>query len=155
MEIISSAFEAGARIPTQYTCEGEGVSPPLSWRGVPEQAACLALIVDDPDAPGGTFTHWVIYNLPKRPESLSQGISLSERFSEGLREGLNSAGRQGYMGPCPPRGHGDHRYFFRIYALDEKLDLDGRVTREQLLDAMQGHILEQAEWMGLYSRSAA
>ncbi|MCB2209881.1 YbhB/YbcL family Raf kinase inhibitor-like protein [bacterium] len=153
MEIMSPAFETGARIPTKFTCEGDDVSPELSWQDVPDEAECLALIVDDPDAPSGTFTHWVVYNLPKIPEGLDEGASLSERLSEGLREGLNGAGRQGYMGPCPPRGHGDHRYTFRLYALDEKLDLKGRVTRGKLLDAMEGHIIEQATWMGIYSRS--
>ncbi|MDY6872965.1 MAG: YbhB/YbcL family Raf kinase inhibitor-like protein [Chloroflexota bacterium] len=153
MEIMSPAFKTGARIPTKFTCEGENVSPALTWRDVPEEAACLALIVDDPDAPSGTFTHWVVYNLPTIPESLDEGVSLSERLSEGLREGLNGAGQQGYMGPCPPRGHGEHRYYFRLYALDQKLALEGRVTRGQLLDVMEGHIIEQAMWMGLYSRS--
>lgn len=153
MEIMSPAFEPGARIPTKFTCEGENVSPALIWRDVPEEAACLALIVDDPDAPSGTFTHWVVYNLPTIPESLDEGVSLSERLSEGLREGLNGAGQQGYMGPCPPRGHGEHRYYFRLYALDQKLALEGRVTRGQLLDVMEDHIIEQATWMGLYSRS--
>jgi hypothetical protein len=152
MDIKSSAFESGARIPRQYTCEGENVSPPLSWQGVPDEAACLALIMDDPDAPSGTFNHWVVYDLPKQPDSLSTGESLAGRLPEGVSEGLNSAGREGYTGPCPPRGHGDHRYFFKLYALDKALGLQGRVDRAQLLDAMTGHILAQAEWMGTYSR---
>jgi hypothetical protein len=121
---------------------------------VPDEAACLALIVDDPDAPSGVFNHWVVYDLPKLPGSLSTGESLADRLPDGVQEGLNSAGREGYMGPCPPRGHGDHRYYFKLYALDEALGLQGKVTRDRVVDAMQGHILAQAEWMGTYSRSA-
>ncbi len=153
MQLISSAFDNEERIPVRYTCEGENISPALSWEGVPENAETMALVVDDPDAPSGTFTHWVLYNLPLIPSQLEERESLSDRLSEGLREGFNDFGRQGYGGPCPPRGHGDHRYFFRLYALDQELNLTGRVTRDQLMDAMEGKQLDEAVLMGLYSRS--
>lgn len=152
MKLTSSAFENNETIPTAYTCEGENISPPLSWSGVPNKAKSLALIVDDPDAPSGTFTHWVAYNLPPMPPNLAEGASLSDRLSEGLREGLNSFGEQGYGGPCPPRGGGEHRYFFRLYAINQQLHFTGRVTRDQLMDAIEGKTLDEAELMGLFAR---
>lgn len=129
MIIESPAFKNEERLPVVYTCEGENLSPPLSWSGVPENTEALVLIVDDPDAPSGNFTHWAVYNLPPTPSRLDEGVSLSNRFSEGLREGVNSMGKQGYSAPCPPRGASEHRYFFRLYALSQKLNLKGRVTR--------------------------
>lgn len=152
MRITSSAFENEEIIPAQYTCEGDNISPPLSWSGVPDGAKALALVVDDPDA-DGTFTHWVAYNLPVSPPGLEEGASLSDRLSEGLREGLNDFGEQGYGGPCPPRGVGAHRYFFRLYALDQELNFTGRVTRDQLMDEIEGKTLEEAVLMGKFSRS--
>ena len=152
MRITSSAFENEETIPVQYTCEGENISPSLSWNGVPDGAKALALVVDDPDA-DGTFTHWVVYNLPVSPPGLEEGASLSDRLSEGLREGMNDFGEQGYGGPCPPRGDGAHRYFFRLFALDQELNFTGRVTRDQLMDAIEGKTLEEAVLMGKYSRS--
>ncbi|MFW5714644.1 MAG: YbhB/YbcL family Raf kinase inhibitor-like protein [Brevefilum sp.] len=152
MKLISSAFENNDTIPVIYTCEGENISPPLSWSGVPEQVETLALVMDDPDAPDGTFVHWVVYNLPPVPPNLEEGASLSERLSEGLREGANDSGEQGYGGPCPPRGGGEHRYFFRLYAIDRELNLTGRVTRDQLMDAIEGKTLDEAELVGRFSR---
>ena len=152
MRITSSAFENEETIPVQYTCEGDNISPPLSWSGVPDGAKALALVVDDPDA-SGTFTHWVVYNLPVSPPGLEEGASLSDRLSEGLREGLNDFGEQGYGGPCPPRGADAHRYFFRLFALDQELNFTGRVTRDQLMDATEGKTLEEAVLMGRYARS--
>ena len=152
MKITSTAFENEGTIPAQYTCEGDNISPPLSWSGLPDGTKALALVMDDPDA-GGTFTHWVVYNLPVSPPGLEEGASLSDRLSEGLREGLNSFGEQGYGGPCPPRGDGDHRYFFRFYALDQELNFTGRVTRDQLMDAIEGQTLEEAVVMGTYART--
>jgi len=152
MRITSSAFENEETIPVQYTCEGDNISPPLSWSGVPDGAKALALVVDDPDA-DGTFIHWVVYNLPVSPPGLDEGASLSDRLSEGLREGLNGFGEQGYGGPCPPRGDGAHRYFFRLFALDQKLNFTGRVTRDQLMDATEEITLEEAVLMGKYARS--
>ena len=153
MQLSSRAFENQERLPTRYTCEGDSVSPPLTWQGVPENAKTLALVVDDPDAPSGQFTHWVVYNLPTIPPELEEGASLSDRLSEGLREGFNSFGNQGYGAPCPPRGDGEHRYVFRLYALNNELTFTGRVTRDQLLDRIEGKILEEANLVGLYSRT--
>jgi len=153
MILESSAFENGKRLSVVYTCEGESLSPPLSWSGVPENTEALVLIVDDPDAPNGTFIHWVVYNLPPTPPRLDENVSLSNRFSEGLREGVNSLGKQGYGAPCPPRGAGEHRYFFRLYALSQKLNLKGRVTRDQLMDAMEGQTLDEAVLMARFSRA--
>jgi Raf kinase inhibitor-like YbhB/YbcL family protein len=153
MQLTSSAFENEERVPIRFTCEGKNISPPLSWEGVPENAETLALVVDDPDAPSGTFTHWVVYNLPLIPSQIREGESLSDRLSEGLREGLNDFGRQGYGGPCPPRGHGDHHYYFRLYALDQELSLTGRVTRNQLMEAIEGKQLDEAVLIGVYSRT--
>lgn len=152
MKLTSSAFENGETIPMKFTCEGDNVSPPLSWKDVPEEAETLALVVDDPDA-SRIFTHWVIYNLPVTTSGLDEEVSLSDRLSEGLREGFNDFGNQGYGGPCPPRGNPPHRYEFKLFALSEKLDFKGRVTRGQLMDAMEGKILEEAILMGRYGRT--
>ena len=152
MKLTSSAFENGETIPTRYTCEGDNVSPALSWECVPDNAQKLALVVDDPDA-SGIFTHWVIHNLPLTPPGLEENASLNERFSEGLREGFNDFGNQGYGGPCPPRGNPPHRYKFRLFALDQELDFTGRVTRGQLMDAMEGKILDEAVLMGRFGRT--
>lgn len=153
MRLTSSAFENGETIPTRYTCEGQEMSPLLSWEGVPEEAITLALVVDDPDAPSGIFTHWIVYNLPPIPPRLEEGASLSDRFSEGLREGLNNFGEQGYGPPCPPRGDGEHRYVFRLYALDQELHFTGSVTRDQLMDAMEGKVLTEAMLVSRYART--
>jgi Raf kinase inhibitor-like YbhB/YbcL family protein len=153
MQLTSSAFENEARIPAKYTCEGEDVSPPLSWSGVPDAAKVLVLICDDPDAPDGTWSHWVVYNLPPTPGELKENASLSDRFSEGLREGQNDFGRQGYGGPCPPHGDGEHRYHFRLFALDDALDLTGSVTRGQIMDEIQGKTLDEAVLIGMFSRA--
>jgi Raf kinase inhibitor-like YbhB/YbcL family protein len=153
MKLTGDAFENGATIPTRFTCEGEDLSPPLTWSGVPQAAETLVLICDDPDAPNGVWSHWVVYNLPPVPEKLEEGVSLDERLSEGLREGQNDFGRQGYGGPCPPQGDSAHRYYFRLFALDHALDFKGRVTREQILDAIEGQTLDQAVLMGRFQRS--
>src|SRR5919197_6162289 len=116
LEITSGAFEEGATIPRRHTCDGENVSPPLAWSGAPEGTRSLALIVDDPDAPVGTFAHWLAWGLDREAGGLGEG----ERAPS---EGRNDFGRTGYGGPCPPRGHGRHRYFFRLYALAGELDL--------------------------------
>ena len=152
MKLTCTAFENGETIPTRFTCEGDNVSPPLSWAGVPDNAKVLALVVDDPDA-SGIFTHWVIYNIPPTPSGLEEGASLRDRFSEGLKEGINDYGDQGYGGPCPPRGNPPHRYQFRLFALAEPLNFKGRVTRGQLMDAMEGKIVDEAVLMGKYSRT--
>ncbi|MDX1662563.1 MAG: YbhB/YbcL family Raf kinase inhibitor-like protein [Candidatus Promineifilaceae bacterium] len=151
MLLRSSTFEAGTTIPDKYTCDGENVSPPLRWGSVPDGARSLALIVDDPDAPAGVFTHWVLYNIQPNLLSLGEAISPGEETRELGTEGRNDFGNIRYEGPCPPAGPA-HAYYFRLYALDTMLTLSAGATRAQLIDAMQGHILEKSELQGLYGR---
>jgi hypothetical protein len=150
-EIQSDVFEAGGAIPSKFTCDGQDVSPPLAWTGPPHGVAALALVMEDPDAPAGIWVHWVLYDSPVSLDGLAEGVPAEEELANGSLSGLNSWGRRGYGGPCPPSG--SHRYFFRLYALDQPLDLAAGATKEQLVDAMQGHILGQTELMGTYSRS--
>ena len=149
--IKSAAFSNGGEIPRKYTCSGENVSPALSWTGLPPKAHALALIADDPDAPGGTWTHWILWNLPAAAMSLPDGVAASESLDDGARQGRNDFGRIGYGGPCPPAGR-PHRYYFRLYALDAALELKAGASRSQLESAMKGHVVAQAEWMGLFKR---
>jgi Raf kinase inhibitor-like YbhB/YbcL family protein len=144
MSITSPAFNYGEAIPVQYSCDGENVSPDLDWFGIPAGTVTLALIMDDPDAPVGTWVHWVLYNLPVDTPGLRQGAS-----GVGL-DGKNSWNQTGYGGPCPPGG--EHRYFFKLYALDTSLDLKTGATKKTLESALEGHVLGQAELMGTYSR---
>lgn len=148
--ITSNAFDEGGLIPSKYTCDGVDVSPPLRWDGIPEGAASIALICDDPDAPMGTWVHWVLFNLPARAKELAENITTDETLTDGTRQGINDFGKIGYGGPCPPGG--THRYFFKIYALDTQLDLATRADKSQLLEAMEGHILAQGQLMGKYKR---
>ncbi|GAB4263674.1 MAG: YbhB/YbcL family Raf kinase inhibitor-like protein [Deferrisomatales bacterium] len=153
MTLRSTAFPPGGEIPSRYTCDGEDLSPPLSWSGVPEGAKSLALIVDDPDAPDPaaprmTWVHWVLYNLPPSAGGLPEGVG---RLPEGTREGLNDWKRTGYGGPCPPIGR--HRYVHKLYALSEVLPDLGAPTKAQLERAMEGKVLERAELVGTYQRS--
>lgn len=150
LKIFSSAFEDGGMIPSKYTCDGIDVSPPLSWSGLPEGTKSIAIINDDPDAPMGTWVHWVIYNIPPAAKGLPEDIKRLERLPDGTLQGKNSWGRIGYGGPCPPSGI--HRYFFKIYALDKMLNLKPGATKEELLSAMKGHILAQAQFYGKYTR---
>jgi len=152
MTITSPAFTAGASIPTVYTCEGNDISPALAWAGVPAEAKSLALIVDDPDAPDPAkpkmvYVHWVLYNLPPNSTGLAEAIS---QLPPGTREGTNDWKRTSYGGPCPPIGR--HRYFFKLYALDCVLPDLGPATKPELLRAIDGHIVEQAELMGTYQK---
>lgn len=151
LELRSSAFEANQRIPKKYTCEGLDVSPPLNWTGVPPGTQALALIADDPDAPGGTWVHWVIYDLPPGQTHLSEAVPAKEQVENGSRQGMNDFRRIGYGGPCPPPGP-VHRYFFKLYALDRSTGLNVRATKRQLVEAMKGHILAEAQLVGTYSR---
>ena len=150
LEITSSAFSEGEMIPTRYTCDGPDVSPDLAWTGVPETTQSLALICDDPDAPMGTWVHWVLFNIPPGDRGLPGEISPDAALENGARHGTNDFGRLGYGGPCPPGG--THRYFFKLYALDTELDLASGITKAQLIEAMEGHILAEAQLMGKYSR---
>ena len=150
LEITSSAFSEGEMIPTGYTCDGPDVSPDLAWTGVPETTQSLALICDDPDAPMGTWVHWVLFNIPPGARGLPGEISPDAALENGARHGTNDFGRLGYGGPCPPGG--THRYFFKLYALDTELDLASGITKAQLVEAMEGHILAEAQLMGKYKR---
>jgi len=147
----SSAFAADAEIPKKFTCEGPDASPALEWSGPPAKTASYALIMDDPDAPVGTWVHWVLWNLPANTHSLPEGVPKSEQLDAGARQGRNDFRRIGYNGPCPPPGK-THRYFFRLYALDAKLDLAPGATRQELDAAMKGHILGEAEYVGTFRR---
>ena len=150
-KLTSSAFAVGGEIPNQYTCKGQDVSPALAWSGAPAHTASFAIIMDDPDAPAGTWVHWVMWDVPGSAHLLPEGVAKREQLDDGARQGRNSFGKIGYNGPCPPAGQ-THRYFFRIYALDGKLDLQPAATREHSDDAMQGHILAQSEYMGTFHR---
>ena len=151
MEIISTAFQDGETIPIRHTCSGQDISPALSWSGVPEGTVSFVLIVDDPDAPGGTFTHWVIFNIPANTLELEEAMPTSSQLPSGALQGRNDFGRTGYDGPCPPPGT-PHHYHFTLYALDVTLDLNPGASKTTVLNAMQGHILAQAELIGIYQR---
>jgi len=151
ISLVSTAFADGESIPVKYTCDGDNVSPPLQWGNLPEGTQSLALIVDDPDAPSGEFVHWVLYDLPPTLRGLPEGVSTDERPSQGGTNGKNGANVSGYTGPCPPSGA--HRYFFRLYALDYRLDASPGLSKSQLLQGMEGDVLAQGELMGTYSRS--
>ncbi len=148
--VTSASFEEGKSIPKKHTCDGEDVSPRLAWTGVPDGAKSVAVICDDPDAPAGTWVHWVIYNLPADAGGLGENVPPRETLPDGARQGKNDFGRIGYNGPCPPGG--THRYFFKVYALDSLLDLPAGATKAQLVRAMEGHVLAQGSLMGTYSR---
>jgi len=150
MEIDSSAFRDGQAIPEKFTCDGADRSPPLSWSGVPEGTGSLALIVDDPDAPGGTFVHWVLFNLPAASTDLPAGVEGQKVRADGSRQGRNGFGNIGYGGPCPPGG--THRYYFKLYALDTLLELGAGAGKQDLLEAMEGHVLAEGQLMGTYRR---
>ncbi len=150
MKITSAAFQDGGLIPQKYTCDGEDVSPPLAWTDPPRETQSIALIADDPDAPRGTWVHWVIYDLPPDARELSEGVPPAETLPNGAKQGRNDFGKIGYGGPCPPRG--THRYFFKLYALDRKLGLPAGKTKQELLEAMRGHVLTEAQLMGRYAR---
>ena len=145
MELSSTAFFAGEPIPRRYSCEGEDRSPPLRWADVPPDAVSLALIVDDPDAPVGTFTHWVAWGIDPGAGGLGEG----ERAP---REGRNDFGETGYRGPCPPRGRGQHRYFFRVYALASEPAVRAGARRGDLVGALEGNVLAVAELVGSFER---
>lgn len=147
----SPDFNPGGDIPSQLTCDGEDASPVLRWDGAPAGTKSLSLVTEDPDAPSGTFIHWVLYDLPETAHEMPSHVPTEKQLSNGARQGRNSFGRIGYGGPCPPRGPA-HRYFFRLFALDSRLDLAPGASRDQLDRAMKGHVLAQAELMGRYKR---
>lgn len=151
MKISSSSFSAGERIPKKFTCDGPDASPKLDWTEPPAKTQSFALIVDDPDAPAGTWVHWVLFDLPADARELAEGVAKQEQLTNGARQGRNDFGKIGYGGPCPPPGN-PHRYFFKLYALNAKLGLKGGATKADVEDAMKGHILAHAEMIGKYSR---
>jgi len=150
MKIESPQISNGAMIPASYTCDGKDISPPLTWKDAPSGTKSFALISDDPDAPMGTWVHWVVYNIPPSVTSLEENIPREKELKNGTMQGSNSWPRIGYGGPCPPGG--THRYYFKLYALDTMLDLKPGVDKNQLLKAMAGHILADAQLMGKYKR---
>lgn len=145
MTVVSSAFQAGEKIPDQFTCQGSNANPPLQFDGVPAGTKSLALIVDDPDAPGGLFSHWLIWNLDPTAARIAE-----KSVPNGATQGSNDFGKLGYGGPCPPSG--THRYFFRLFALDQKLNLKGGAKRHEFDKAIAGHVLGRGELMGRYSK---
>lgn len=149
LEIKSAAFQNGGDIPRKHTCDGGDVSPALSWSDAPAATRALAIIVDDPDAPGGTWVHWVLYDLPANAKELPEG-SGGAAAPNGAKQGANDFRKMGYGGPCPPGG--THRYYFKLYALDTPTDLKPGATKQQLLAAMKGHVLAEAELVGRYGR---
>jgi Raf kinase inhibitor-like YbhB/YbcL family protein len=144
MKITSSAFHEGANIPSKFTCDGSDTSPPLQIAGVPSGAKSLVLIVDDPDAPGGLFTHWLVWNISPQTGSIAEGSA-----PKGV-QGANDFGKSGYRGPCPPPG--THRYSFKIFALDRELELRSGAKRSQVDAAMKGHVIAQGELVGRYAK---
>ncbi|AQT70103.1 putative kinase inhibitor protein [Anaerohalosphaera lusitana] len=150
IEITSPAFEEGQSIPARYTDDGVNISPPLNWKGLPEEAKSLAIIADDPDAPAKTWVHWVVYNISPESSGLDEGMAKDEKMPDGTMQGMTDFGSVGYGGPAPPSG--THRYFFKIYALDKKLDMSPGAAKDELLKAMGGHIIAQGQLMGTYSR---
>lgn len=151
LSLYSTAFKEGDKIPVKYTCDGQDISPPLEWSEPPQQTRAFALIVDDPDAPVGVFTHWVIFNIASDSCKLTEAIPTQAQLPSGALQGKNDFGRIGYGGPCPPTGR-PHRYQFTLYALDQSLDLKAGISKKQLLSAMQGHILAQGRLTGTYQR---
>ena len=150
MELTSSVFQEGQSIPSLYTCDGKDISPPLSWSGAPVETKSFALIADDPDAPRGTWVHWVLWNLPATANELKEALPAIPHLPSGALQGKNDSGESGYGGPCPPSG--THRYFFKLYALGTMLPFKSGATKSQLEAAMKGHVLAQATLMGVYSR---
>ena len=151
MQLTSTAFAEGQPIPSKYTCDGENVSPPLSWNGVPEGTKSLTLIVDDPDAPAGIWVHWVLYDLPANSTELPEGLPKSQYIPGGAKQGLNDFKHLGYGGPCPPAGKA-HRYYLKLYALDRVLELKPGAGKKEVERAMEKHTLAQGQLMGMYKR---
>ena len=151
MELTSSAFAEGTEMPRKYTCDGEDISPPLSWTAPPQGTASLVLICDDPDAPGRVWVHWVLYGLRPDARGLPEGVPRDEVIEGGAKQGHNDFRRIGYGGPCPPPGS-THRYVFKLYAVDIDLALGSGATKAEVLQAIEGHVLAEAQLMGRYKR---
>jgi hypothetical protein len=150
IEVTSPAFEEDAMIPAKYTADGPNVSPPLKWEGIPEATKSIALISDDPDAPVGTWVHWIMWNIPPDTEGLAEDVPTDQELPDGSVQGINGFGDTGYGGPAPPSG--THRYYFKVYALDTKLDLPADSKKSDLVSAMKDQVLAQGQLMGKYKR---
>lgn len=150
-QLTSSAFGQGEKIPAKYTGDGADVSPSLAWPVAPFGTRSFALICDDPDAPRGTWVHWVLFNMPSEQQTLDEGVPTTEKLANGALQGTNDFGKIGYGGPAPPPGK-PHRYFFKLYALDAVLPLPAGSTKSQLVNAMKGHVVDEGELMGTYQR---
>jgi Raf kinase inhibitor-like YbhB/YbcL family protein len=151
LRLTTAAFPGGGKIPRRFSCDGANVSPALSWSGAPAAARSFAIVCSDPDAPGGTFYHWAIFDVPA--DSVGLPEDCARAGSGGWHEALNDFGKKGYGGPCPPRGHGDHHYHFRLYALDiERLPLGQRPSCRDVERAARGHLVAEAEVVGIYAR---
>ncbi|WP_208728247.1 YbhB/YbcL family Raf kinase inhibitor-like protein [Oceanidesulfovibrio indonesiensis] len=150
MNLTSPAFEHGKPIPTRHSCDGENVSPEMTWSDVPDAATSLVLICDDPDAPGGTFDHWVVYNLSRDLEGLDEDIPPIDALEDGGNQGVNDFGKIGYGGPCPPSD--THRYYFTLYAVEDTLHFAEPPTKQDVLDAIEGKVVDKAQLMGTYTR---
>ena len=148
-QITTTAFRDGSSIPKRFTCDGSDVSPALSWGDPPAGTRSLAIIADDPDAPAGTWVHWVLYDLPADTRKLPEGVAKDRELPNGALQGRNDFGKIGYNGPCPPRGS-EHRYFFKLYALDSRTGLKAGATKSELERTMKGHILSQAQLVGKF-----
>lgn len=154
LQLTSSSFQPEGNIPPEFTCEGQDLSPELTWQNLPLRTKSFALIVHDPDAlRSGGFTHWVLYNIPATVHHIAQGAAKAEALEGGGIQGRNDVGRIGYMGPCPPSG--THRYYFHLYALDIQFDLQPGATKEELEKAMKGHVVDKAQLMGRYKKGSA
>ncbi len=151
IQITSTAFPEGEPIPSRYTCDAEDKSPLLRWTDLPKGTRSIALVCDDPDAPGGNWVHWILFGLPPQITELPEGVPTMGDLPSGARQGKNSFGKIGYGGPCPPKGSA-HRYFFNLYALDIEITLEAGATKKELLKAMEGHVLAGGHLMGTYQR---
>ncbi|PYJ00900.1 MAG: YbhB/YbcL family Raf kinase inhibitor-like protein [Verrucomicrobia bacterium] len=151
MQLTSTAFSEGEPIPAKHTCEGKNVSPALKWSGAPAGAKSFALIADDPDAPVGTWVHWVLYDLPASATELAEDLPKGQFLPNGAKQGINDFRHLGYGGPCPPPGKA-HRYFFKLYALDAALDLKPGASKKDIEQAMDKHVLAQTQLMGTFKR---
>jgi Raf kinase inhibitor-like YbhB/YbcL family protein len=151
MTLSSPSFSSGGNIDKKFTCDGPDVSPQLTWTAPPNNTKSFALLVDDPDAPVGNWNHWVMWNIPESVHSLPEGVNKTAKLPDGSEQGMNDFHKLGYNGPCPPAGK-PHRYYFKLFALDGKLNLNSGAAKRDLESAMKGHILAQAEWMGRYGR---
>jgi Raf kinase inhibitor-like YbhB/YbcL family protein len=151
LRLESPAFDEGYPIPPRYTCDGHDISPPLAWYGAPPETASFAILCEDPDAPRGTFCHWIAYNIDSARNHYEEDVPKRPILNDGTRQGLNDFGRVGYGGPCPPKNH--HRYFFRLYALDSILDLADDISMEAFANAIRGHILDESVLCATYRRN--